>query len=171
MHILIIATKSNVNDKLCMNNSQTFNNSLRRLVHYINVNINKQRITINLSISCHGWRRTTRSPASRTQVQQWQHTWPSGVMIVVLLGSRSAGCWRWPSRGSCSSPSVTRGGRAGTRSCRVGMSVMTQHGMFLWLIEDRGNVEFMQWKTGLSYLIFQHINVHIRLLILCITTT
>ena len=43
MHILIKATKSNGNDKLCMNNSQTFNNILRRLVHYINVNINKQK--------------------------------------------------------------------------------------------------------------------------------
>ena len=136
MHILIIATKSNVNDKLYMNNSQTFNNTLRRLVHYINVNINKQRITINLSISCHCWRRTTHSPASRTQVQQWKHTCPTGIMVLeVLMGPRSAGCWRWPSRGSCSSPSVARGGRAGTRSCRLGMSVITQQGMFLWLID------------------------------------
>jgi len=155
MHILIIATKSNVKNKLCMNNSQTFNNSLRRLVHYINVNINKQIITINLSMSCHCWRRPTHSPASRTQVQQWkhtcapvmmvvvlligcptgQHTWPTGMMVVVLMGTRSAGCWRWPSRGSCSSPSVTRGGSAGTRSWRVGMSVMTQKSMFLWLID------------------------------------
>ena len=135
MHILIIATKSNANDKLCMNNSQTFNNSLRRLVHYINVNINKQIITINLSISCHCWRRTTHGLASGTQVQQWKHTCPAGRMVIVLVRSRSASCWWWPSRGSCSSPSVTRRARAGTRSCRVGMSVIAQATrMFLWLI-------------------------------------